>query len=154
MAEVLNNNFLESLMMKLDEHGHLNEFMMLLKLLESGEFLMDNTVFLLLLECIHFQKCPNTVGMRYSERTKLFWTVVYRLCKGSGLKFFSGPKNWGQVVNKACPKSHYNPSDAKLNFTVPDEKVLRECQNGIPKVIPLAKYTNAWICYPTKKILF
>ena len=33
MAELLNNNFLESLVMKLDEHGHLNDFMMLLKLL-------------------------------------------------------------------------------------------------------------------------
>ena len=108
MAELLDNNFLESLLNKLDEHGHLNDSMMLLKLLQSGKFPMDNIVFILLLERIHFQKCPNTVGMRYSDRTKLFWTVVYRLCKGSGLKFFSGPKNWGQVVNKECDKSHYD----------------------------------------------
>ena len=33
MAELLDNNFLESLLMKLDDHGHLNDFMMLLKLL-------------------------------------------------------------------------------------------------------------------------
>ena len=58
-------------MIKLDKHGHLNEFMMLLKLLQSGEFPMDNIVFLLLLEWICFQKCPNTVGMRYSERIVL-----------------------------------------------------------------------------------
>ena len=139
IAELLDNNFLESLLMKLDDHGHLNDFMMLLKLLQSGEFPMDNIVFILLLECIRFQKCPNTVGMRYSDRTKLFWTVVYRLCKGSGLKFFSGPKNWGQVVNKECDKSHYNPSNAKLNFAVPDEKILRESGNGIPKLVPPGK---------------
>ena len=139
MAELLDNNFLESLLMKLDNHGHLDDFMMLLKLLQSGEFPMDNIVFILLLERIWFQKCPNTVGMRYSDRTKLFWTVVYRLCKGSGLKFFSGPKNWGQVVNKECDKSHYNPSNAKLNFAVPDEKILRECRNGIPKLVPPGK---------------
>ena len=41
------------------------------------------------------------------------------LCKGSGLKFFSGLKNWGQVVNKECDKSHYKPSNAKLNFASP-----------------------------------
>ena len=139
MAELLDNNFLESLLMKLDEHGHLNDFMMLLKLLQSGEFPMDNIVFILLLERIRFQKCQNTVGMRYSDRTKLFWTVVYQLCKGSGLKFFSGPKNWGQVVNNECDKSHYNPSTANLNFTVPDEKILRDCRNGIPKLVPPGK---------------
>ena len=50
MAELLENKFLESLMIKLDEHSHLNDFMMLLKLLQSAEFLMDNIVFLLLLE--------------------------------------------------------------------------------------------------------
>ena len=122
MSELVDNNFLESLLMKLEEHGHLNDFMMLLKLLQSGEFPMDNIVFILLLERIRFQKCTNTVGMRYSDRTKLFWTVVYQLCKGSGLKFFSGPKNWGQVVNKECDKSHYDPINAKLNFAVPDEK--------------------------------
>ena len=77
MSELLDNNLLESLLMKLEEHGHLNDFMMLLKLLQSGEFPMDNIVFILLLERIHFQKCKNTVGMRYSDRTKLFWTVVY-----------------------------------------------------------------------------
>ena len=81
MAELLDNNLLELLLMKLYEHGHLNDFMMLLKLLQSGEFPMDNIVFILLLERIRFQKCQNTVGMRYSDRTKLFWTVVYRLSK-------------------------------------------------------------------------
>ena len=96
-------------------------------------------MFVLLLEWIRFQKCQNTVGMRYSDRTKLFWTVVYQLCKGSGLKFFAGPKNWVQVVNKECDKSHYNPSTAKLNFAVPDEKILRDCRNGIPKLVPQSK---------------
>ena len=100
---------------------------------------MDNIVFVLLLEQIRFQKCQNTVGMRYSDRTKLFWIVVYQLCKGSGLKFFAGPKNWVQVVNKECDKSHYNPSTAKLNFAVPDEKILRDCRNGIPKLVPPSK---------------
>ena len=77
MSKLVDNNLLQSLLIKLEQHGHLNDFMMLLILLESGEFPMDNIVFILLLERIHFQNCKNTVGMRYSERTKLFWTVVY-----------------------------------------------------------------------------
>ena len=89
--------------------------------------------------------------MRYSDRTKLFWTVVYRLCKGSGLKYFSGPKNWGQVVNKECDKSHYNPSTAKLNFAVPDEKVLTDCRNGIPKVVPPGKRVKCLDMLSNKK---
>ena len=64
MAELWENNFLESLLMKLDHNGHLNDFMSLLKLLESGELPMDNIVFILLLERIRFQNCKNTVGMR------------------------------------------------------------------------------------------
>ena len=119
MSKLVDNNFLESLLMKLEEHGHLNDFMMLLKLLQSGEFPMDNIVFILLLECIRFQKCTNTVGMRFSDRTKLFWTVVYRLCKGSGLKFFSGPKNWGQVVNKECDKKPLRSNKCKVEFHSP-----------------------------------
>ena len=105
MAELLDNNFLESLLMKLDDHGHLNDFMMLLKLLQSGEFPMDNIVFILLLERIWFQKCPNTVGMRYSDRTKLFQTVVYRLCKGSGLKFFQVQKTGVRWLIKSVTKA-------------------------------------------------
>ena len=151
IAELLDNKFLESLLMKLDDNGHLNDFRMLLKLLQSGEFPMDNIVFILLLEHIRFQKCPNTVGMRYSDRTKLCWTIVYQLCKGSGLKFFSGPKNWGQVVNKECDKSHYNPSNAKLNFAVPDEKILRESQNGIPKLVPPGKIVKCLDMLSNKK---
>ena len=73
------------------------------------------------------------------------------MCKGSGLKFFSGPKNWGQVVNKECDKSHYNPSNAKLNFAVPDEKILWECQNGIPKLVPPGKIVKCLDMLSDKK---
>ena len=64
----------------------------------------------------------NTVGMRYCKVMKLFWSIVYRLCKGVGLKFFSGEKNWGQVFCKETEKSEYSPDKSKINFAVPDEK--------------------------------
>ena len=50
-----------------------------------------------MMDRVRFHNCPNTVGMRYGKKSKMFWTIVYRLCKESGHKFFSGSKNWGQV---------------------------------------------------------
>ena len=97
---------------------------------------MDNIVFILMMDRVRFQNCANTVGMRYGKKSKMFWTIVYRLYKESGLKFFSGSKNWGQVVNNECGKSKYSPDNAKLNFAVPDEKVLHAYKNELPKVIP------------------
>ena len=77
--------------------------------------------------------------MRYSELTKKFWSIVYRLCKGVGLKFFSGEKNWGQVVAKKSCKSRYRPQESKINFAVPDEKILRDYNKVLPKVKPPGK---------------
>ena len=55
------------------------------------------------------------------------------------------------MVNKECDKSHYNPSNAKLNFAVPDEKILRECQNGIPKLVPPGKIVKCLDMFSDKK---
>ena len=113
--------------------------MLLIKQLASGEFPANNIVLLLLLDRVRFQETENTVGMRYRSVTKLFWSVVYHLCKGVGLKFFGGEKNWGQVVTRGGKKSHYSPKKSKINFAVPDEKILREFGNKMPKIIPPGK---------------
>ena len=103
-------------------NSDLYDFLNLMTMLSTGEFDVENIIFQLLLERIRFQACSNTTSMRYRNVTKLFWSVVYRLCKGVGVKFFGGEKNWGQVVNKQSLKSHYDPNKSKLNFAVPDEK--------------------------------
>ena len=77
--------------------------------------------------------------MRYSKVSKLFWSIVYRLCKSSGLKFFAAEKNWGQVVSNECEKSRYTPEKSKINFAVPSECVLRYINRRLPKVIPPGK---------------
>ena len=69
--------------------------MKLMRHLSTGEIAMDNIVWILMLERAKFQSCKNTVAMRYSKVTKLFWSIVYRLCKSSGLKFFAGEKKLG-----------------------------------------------------------
>ena len=80
--------------------------------------------------------------MRYSKVTKLFWSIVYKLCKSSGLKFFSGEKNWGQVLSKQCERSHYTPEKSKINFAVPSEHVL---EGNLPRILPPGKCTHVWI---------
>ena len=121
---------------KLYRSHNLNEFMLLLDGLKCDKIPMDNIVFLLMLERAKFGWTPNTCGMRYRKVTKTFWSIVYRLCKSTGLKFFSGSKNWGQVVCKESRKSVYHGDMAKINFAVPDEKMLRRLSKKFPKVIP------------------
>ena len=139
LQEVKQSDLLDVIIDKLHCTSQLHDFMCLLQDLKCGRLPCDNIVFLLLLECVKSQNCRNTVGMRYGDKTKLFWTIVYRLCKGSGLKFFSGSKNWGQVVNKETDRSIYDPDVSKINFAVPDEKVLCEYRQELPKLIPPGK---------------
>ena len=130
---------LDKIIDKLYDSGDLNDFMTFLKLLSNGQLPHDNIVVQLLFERAKFQDCKNTVGMRYHKVTKLFWSIVYRLCKGVGLKFFSGEKNWGQVFRKETEKSKYSPDKSKINFAVPDEKTLRDMNHNLPKIIPPGK---------------
>ena len=149
--EFRESDFLDKLFHKLQRVGLLNDFINFMRNLESGELPMDNIVFILMMDRVRFNNCPNTVGMRYGKKSKMFWTIVYRLCKESRLKFFSGSKNWGQVVNKECEKSKYSPDNAKINFAVPDEKVLRAYKSGLPKVIPPGKIDKCMEMLRNKK---
>ena len=96
---------LDKIIDKLYESGDLNDFMTFLKLLSNGKLPHDNIVVQLLFERAKFQDCKNTVGMRYPKVMKLFWSIVYRLCKGVGLKFFQvkriGAKYFGKKLKRA-----------------------------------------------------
>ena len=61
---------------------------------------------------------------------------MYRLLKGKGIRFFSGPKNWGQVVSKDAQLGNYDPKCSEINFAVPDERYLRTLDTKYGKVIP------------------
>ena len=53
--------------------------------------------------------------------------------------FWREKKNWGQVVTKHAIKSKYSPDLSKVNFAVPDEKILRDMKKVLPKIIPPGK---------------
>ena len=151
VKQIKESDVLDNLFQKLHRVGLLNDFMNFMRNLESSELPMDNIVFILMMDRVRFQNCPNAVGMRYGKKSKMFWTIVYRLCKESGLKFFAASKNWGQVVNKECEKSKYSSDNAKINFAVPDEKVLCAYKNGLPKVIPPGKIEKCMEMLRNKK---
>ena len=135
LKELRSDELLLNIINKLEKCNRLNDFMKLMRHLSTGEIGMDNIVWILILERAKFQSCKNTVAMRYSKVTKLFWSIVYRLCKSSGLKIFAGEKNWGQVVSNECGRSRYTPDKSKINFAVPSESVLRYINRRLPKVI-------------------
>ena len=85
---------------KLQRVGLLNDFINFMHNLESGDLPLDNIVFILMMDRVKFNNCPNTVGMRYGKKSKMFWTIVYRLCKESGLKFIF----WIEKLGTSCKK--------------------------------------------------
>ena len=153
LQKLSDKKFQRELIYNLDRSGDLYDFMQLLELLANGKLPTDNIVLQLLLDRVRFQTCSNTVGMCYRDVTKNFWSIVYRLCKGAGLKFFSGEKNWGQVVLKTSDKSKYAPEKSHINFAVPDEKRLRDMKKVIPKIVPPGKISKTIEMLKDKKDL-
>jgi hypothetical protein len=64
--------------------------------------------------------------MRYSDKTKLFWKILYKETSGKAIRFASGKKNKGCVVQQEAKRGKYNPKDAMANFAVPDVRVIAE----------------------------
>ena len=134
--ELLSRNNVQKLVDILDRSGTLQEWMILIRLLLSGEFKPNNIAFLLLLERVKWQTLKSTTLMRYRKITKRFWYCVYRLCKGKGLGFFSGDKNYGQVITGKTKLGKLNPRRSRINFAVPNAMYLRQFESFMSKVIP------------------
>ena len=130
------NQLLRRLIENLYAADCLSDFMVLIKQLADGSLSPTNIAFLLCLERSHWQSLVTTTQMRFRPVTKKFWLVVYRLLKGKGLRFFSGPKNWGQVTSNEAQRGMYDPKKSEINFAVPDEKYLRNQDKVMGKIIP------------------
>lgn len=100
----------------------LPDFVNFLKILSTQKFPLDNIAFRLLLDVSHWYSCGSTNRMTYSNQTKLFWRVGYKLFHGSFLRFMSGGKNEGRLIQE---QNHLDPTLAIINFAVPDEKIIR-----------------------------
>ena len=134
--ELRNVDFVRNLVKKLYRARCLQDFMLLVTQLANGKLSPLNIAFLLCLERAKWQSLKSTTQMKYRDVTKSFWLVVYRLLKGKGLRFFSGPKNYGQVVSNDTTKGKYDPSKSEINFVVPDERYLRSQDKILGRLIP------------------
>ena len=63
--------------------------------------------------------------MRYSDQTKAFWKLGWRLFSGRFLNFMGGYKSHGDVVQKLAYSGLYSPSSSEINLAVPDSRVFR-----------------------------
>ena len=134
-AEIRNQQLVRNLLENLYVAGCLPDFMLLVTQLASGKLSPLNIAFLLCLECAKWQSLKSTTQMRFRDVIKKFWLVVYRLLKGKGLRFFSGPKNYGQVISKMITRGKYDPEQSEINFAVPDERQLRSQDRILGRII-------------------
>ena len=121
LAMLKHDNLLKSLIEVLCANSCLKDYMTLVQSLSDKNLSPINISFLLCLERAKWQSLKTTTQIRFRDVTKKFWLVVYRLTKGKGIRFFSGPKNWGQVVSKDAKLGLYDPRNSEINFVVPAE---------------------------------
>ena len=84
--------------------GCLQNRVYLVKYIADSTMSSLNIAFLLCLHVAKFHGCVTSTVMRFRKEMKQFWEVVYRVCKGKGLRLFSGSKNRGAVTNKTTSK--------------------------------------------------
>ena len=134
-AELRNADMMRNLVENLYVAGCLPDFMILVNQLASGDLSPSNIAFLLCLERAKWQSLKTTTQMRFRDVTKKFWLVVYRLLKGKGIRFFSGPKNYGQVITSEATRGNYDPKKSDINFAVPDERYLRSQDRILGRIV-------------------
>jgi hypothetical protein len=55
-----------------------------------------------------------TTHMRYGHETVKFWQIGYRLFHGKFLRFMSGIRNFGQVLDGTSERGFFDPLKSKL----------------------------------------
>ena len=95
LAMLKRDSLLKPLIEVLYENSCLKDYMTLVQSLSDGNLPPNNIAFLLCLERVKWQSLKTTTQMRFRDVTKKFWLVAYRLLKGKGIRFFSGPKKMG-----------------------------------------------------------
>jgi hypothetical protein len=96
-----------------------SDFQKFTELVKNDKFPLDNLSLLLFLETIRFFATSSTSEMRYSDITKRFWKVGYRMFHGKFLYFMDGTKSVNQVVKGLADRGEFSPTDALINFAVP-----------------------------------
>jgi hypothetical protein len=114
---------LPSVLTKLAKEGFDQTLLNFFRQISKNEFPLSNISFLLWSEVVKWYSCKGTCFMRYSDETKKFWKLGYRMFGGRFIHFMSGYKNTGH--NISAKSGLFSTSYSNINFAVPDTDVLR-----------------------------
>jgi hypothetical protein len=127
---------LPTVLRNLDEVGQKESFTKFVNLIKSGNFPLQNICYLLFLDLVEWHSCGTTSLMRYRPESMKFWQIGYRLFHGKFLRFMSGPRNLGQVLDCSSEKGSLNPLESKVNFIVPSRNNLYKQDDRTPGFYP------------------
>ena len=119
------NDILPNVLKTLEESGTKKSFLDFCRLVHSNNFPLDNIAYLLWVEVLKWYTMENTSSMRYSDQTKKFWKLGWRVFGGKFINFMSGYKNTSQVVLGETKKGEFSPINSDINFAVPSVDILR-----------------------------
>ncbi|CAG2218815.1 unnamed protein product [Mytilus edulis] len=125
---------LPSVLNNLNKGGYKEDFCLLLKGIASGKFPIHNIAFRLLLDIAKWYSLDNTTQMQYSSESMKFWKVVYRLFHGKALRFLSGEKSIGQVIDGSSSKGLVQSPYLKK-----DKRRIEKIQRRATKLVPSIK---------------
>lgn len=121
------SKLLPTVIQNLSDVGYDKTMLEFFKQVNEGDFPLQNISFMLWMEVVKWFGCGNTSTMRYSDATKKFWKLGYRLFGGSFIHYMAGFKNTNSLDEKnRLEKGVYSPEVSDINFAVPDLKVLRK----------------------------
>ncbi len=113
-------DLLPKVLKSLEDVGQKESFLKFMGLIASGTFPLHNICYLLFLDIVEWFSCDSTTHMRYGHETVKFWQIGYRLFHGKFLRFMSGIRNFGQVLDGTSERGFFDPLKSKVNCAVPN----------------------------------
>lgn len=110
---------LPAILNTLFEQGKLESYLKFNRLIHDEKLPMDNICFLLFNDLIEWYSITNTSQMRYQKETVKFWQLGYRLFHGKFIRFMSGLKNYGQILDEEAKSGELTAESSRVNFAVP-----------------------------------
>jgi len=121
------------------ESGHIDTYIKFNELLANDQMPMRNICYLLFLDLIEWFSVSdrNTSCMRYIfPETLQFWQIGLRLFHGKFIRFMSGTKNQGQILDQTSEKGYFDPACSFINFAVPSQTTLHTSFSNNPQYLP------------------
>ena len=117
---------LPTVLKTLSQYGKDIEMLQFFELVSENKFPLTNIAYLLWSEVVKWFKCKSTTQMRYSDETKTFWKLGWRIFGKRFVNFMGGYKSHGDTVLKMADIGNYSPESSEINFAVPGVNQLRD----------------------------